>query len=96
MQSSTMDQREAEVRRREKAVARGEVKVREIRIELDLRMQHMQSFEVMSTFREQELLRREVCVCVCGWVCVCTRACVRVHVCLCKCVCVGGCVCVCG
>jgi len=69
MQSSTMDQREAEVRRREEAVARGEVKVRELHKELDLRMQHMQSFGVISSFREQELLRREVCLCVCECEC---------------------------
>ena len=47
-------------KQREEAVTGREIKGLEFQKELDLKLQQMQSFEAMSSFREQDLQRREM------------------------------------
>ena len=57
---SSIEERDAMSNQREEAVTGREIKGLEFQKELDLKLQQMQSFEVMSSFREQDLHRLEM------------------------------------
>ena len=57
---SSLEERDAMSKQREEAVTGREIKGLEFQKELDLKLQQMQSFEAMSSFREQDLQRREM------------------------------------
>ena len=57
---SSLEERDDMSKQREEAVTTREIKGFEFQKEMDLKLQQMQSFEVMSSFREQDLQRREM------------------------------------
>jgi hypothetical protein len=57
---SSLEERDAMSKQREEAVTGREIRGLEFQKELDLKLQQMQSFEAMSSFREQDLRRREM------------------------------------
>ena len=57
---SSLEERDDMSNQREEAVTAREIKGFEFQKEMDLKLQQMQSFEAMSSFREQDLQRREM------------------------------------